>query len=241
MSQDRVKLLLLDVDGILLNFLDRFYDYIVNLYPHLNATKLPENAHHYPFSDKFTYPKEMDQELFMGFMESDYFTDIKPHVGVKESLHRLHQAGWKFVCISHLFFDWSEELEKKRTQNLEKEFGPIFSHIHCVGIKESKSNYLKSYPKAYWVEDVIKNALMGVDHGHHAFLVEHPWNIKEDPAHASKYIRIERNEEGDHFSPIADFLLQENAQPIEEEELQKIFSKIEKGQHGLPKLVSVTS
>lgn len=164
--------LLLDVDGVLLDWLGGFEQYLLSTAPHL----------HKDFSG-LTGAEDLEQLLGMSsaqmhewiarfHMHAD-FSRLQPLPGATQAIRIL--APWcTMSCItasgSHVTSQTS------RIHNLKQVFGDVFEHIICVDRSEDKPEHLQMFDPGYWVEDQLKNALMGVRAGHESFLMDAIYN-----------------------------------------------------------------
>lgn len=65
----------------------------------------------------------------------------------------------------------------RRALNCDALFGGLVSRLHIVPLGETKEHVLRSYPEgSLWFEDNPRNAIIGAEAGHRAFLVDMPNN-----------------------------------------------------------------
>lgn len=170
--------LLLDVDGVLLDWLSGFENFLLVQAPHL----------HKDFSG-LQHVENLEQLLGMDdaqihdwidrFHHDASFKFLKPLPGTQKTINLL--KNWcRLVCITAS--GTSPASVAMRRQNLNQVFGPCFERIICVERSSDKPAHLSAYPAGYWVEDQLKNALMGVHAGHESFLMDAMYNKQQDHA-----------------------------------------------------------
>jgi len=72
---------------------------------------------------------------------------------------------------------------KLRKMNLEKLFGEsAFEDLVCLDTGADKTEALAPYKDSglFWIEDKLENALVGLDLGLNAILIEHGYNMHDD-------------------------------------------------------------
>jgi 5'(3')-deoxyribonucleotidase len=164
--------LLLDVDGVLLDWLGGFEQYLLKQAPEL----------HRDFSDLHD-AQNLEQLLGMStnqmedwinqFHHAPEFEFLSPLPGAQAALRTL--APWvTMVCITAS--GRSPDSERMRKANLKEVFGDVFEEVWCTDGSVEKPKYLHKYPEGYWVEDTMNNAIMGVKAGHMSFLMDAIYN-----------------------------------------------------------------
>lgn len=168
--------ILTDLDGSIFEFTEHFEQWALREgYP--IKTGILGNT--YDFRDMFDY--EIDVEEFLsGFFACDEtFSSFNALRGCAEPIQRLHAQGWDFVGVTAC--DDREGLAGLRARNFKTLFGFDPIAIHVTGYSGTKENVLKAYEPTIWVEDNLHNALLGADHGHRVFLIDHPYNQGSGP------------------------------------------------------------
>lgn len=159
------KYLLTDCDGVLLNWKDAFADWIG-----LEA----EYDHDYDLSVCYNIPNWKMEVLMQTFERSKHFGYLEAVEPFALTALRTLLNDYKIVVISSVSADPS--VVKNRAKNLIAVYGDIFEDIIHVG-SDSKWETLSTFPPgSVWVEDNIKNYLMGEPLDFESFLYKRPWN-----------------------------------------------------------------
>lgn len=113
------------------------------------------------------------QELIAEFNRSPGFAELEPYDDAQRMVAAL-ASHHDFVAITSCL---DEPLtHEMRRKNLEKHFGPVFKEIICLPLMKSKLEYLKKYPKSWWIEDSMHGAKAGEEAGHKSILINKPYN-----------------------------------------------------------------
>jgi hypothetical protein len=166
--------LLLDVDGVLLDWLSGFEIYLLQQAPelHRDFTGLEQADN---LEQLLGMTDDQMHEWIDRFHHDDRFEYLTPLPGAQKALQVL--SDWCHMsCITA---SGSSTLSSQmRKRNLYAVFGNVFQDIICVDRSIDKPAHLASYDPGYWVEDQLKNAHMGVQAGHVSFLMDAPYNKK---------------------------------------------------------------
>lgn len=168
------KVILTDIDEVLLKWADEFQRYIIvdrNYEAKGNLVDI------FWIADWLHIKETEAKELIYDFCHTPQFSDLKPYPDALRILPRLVSEGWRFVGITAT--SETETTKDLRKKNLENIFGPIFDDIHCVGLGtvDTKSKVLQTYEPAWWIEDSWNHAISGVEAGHQTFLINRPYNL----------------------------------------------------------------
>jgi hypothetical protein len=167
--------LLLDVDGVLLDWLSGFEDYLLTHAPHLHRdfSGLSDVDN---LEQLLGMPDDVMHAWIDRFHAHDAFEHLQPLPGAREAIRIL--APWcKISCITAS--GSSPVSVHMRRNNLHTQFGDVFEHIICVDRSTDKPEHLQAFDSGYWVEDQLKNALMGVRAGHESFLQNALYNRQQ--------------------------------------------------------------
>lgn len=188
------KVILTDVDEVLLDWATPFQEWVRSHYPEHQPTSCLRD--HWHIEAWLNCPIEHSRELIRRFNgDPDIWPNFQPLPGAVEAIDSLTKDGWRFVAITACAED--DDTVKGRWKNLRNVFGDAFDTLHCVGLSSSKAPYLKRYRETYWIEDKIKHAVDGADLGHFTFIVDYKHNEKlEDP----RIVRV------DHWDEIRDHI-----------------------------------
>jgi len=178
--------LLLDVDGVLLNWLAGFEQFLLTHAPHLHKDFSDmEEAHDLERLLGLT-TQQMDEWVERFHLHAD-FSLLKPLPGATQAIRIL--APW--CNISCITASGSNPISKKaRLMNLKNIFGDVFDQVICVDRSLDKPEYLMSFEPGYWVEDQPRNTLMGVTAGHESFLMDALYNRKFHHAQVRRVVNM---------------------------------------------------
>lgn len=163
---------LLDSDGVLLNWELGLQKWMAQLHPHLSSPS-HYDEHAFELSLRYNISREMGNQLVWDFHNHVEFTRLEPLPGSQQAIQKLAE-NFTLVVITACGVDL--QIQEYRKQNLINCFGNVFDKIICVNRSVEKESYLKSYPLSYWVEDHASNANMGCELGHATFLIDAPYN-----------------------------------------------------------------
>jgi hypothetical protein len=173
------KILLVDCDGVLLDWTSTFTDWMAAR----GFVQQPNAQGYYRIQDRFEIPTADAKKYTALFNESaaigflDVFRDAVPWV---QRLHQQH--GYYFTVITSLSED--PYAIKLRRHNLITRFGQIFEDIICLPTGSDKYQALEPYRDTgmWWVEDKPENAVVGMNLGLRSILLEHDHNTNFDHA-----------------------------------------------------------
>jgi hypothetical protein len=169
------KLILVDADGVLLNWEFAF------------DTWMNEHGHHkqdgyqfkYDIGKRYGIEKDVGKKLIKTFNESAAIGFLPPLRDAIHYVRKLHEEhGFVFHCITSLSLD--KNAGRLRRMNLEKLFGDtVFEEIVCLDTGADKDQALEKYRGSglTWVEDKIDNAEVGKALGLNSIIVEHGHNM----------------------------------------------------------------
>jgi hypothetical protein len=171
--------LIVDCDGVLLDWVGGFADFIYSTTGRKLDPNGPKN-----FMLKDWLEVETDAEAFALVTEFNsgqckLFECLPALSGAKEALDYAIEAGRQIHVITACSKE--EHTMEMRRKNLLDAFGDIFKTIICTDLTECKSLYLSKFAPGTWVEDKFENAIKGTKHGHRSFLLRcsHNRSIEE--------------------------------------------------------------
>lgn len=173
-----LKYILTDCDGVLLNWKDAFDSWMMRNHNQwaVGDVEVYDQAIRYDMevADMKRYVRDFNHSANMGFLAPLY--DSVKYV---RKLNKEH--GYQFVVITSMSKDIYAQ--KLRTDNLENIFGKhVFKEFVYLDTGADKTEVLTEYsayyPDAYWIEDKIENAEVGLDVGLRSMLVKHIYNNK---------------------------------------------------------------
>ena len=172
------KLILVDADGVLLNW---EYAFAIWMEQH-GHEKQPGSEFVYDSGDRYGISKDQGRKLIKLFNESAAIGFLPPLRDAMYWVKRLHEEhGYVFHCITSLSLDPSAG--KLREMNLNKLFGSTaFERVVCLDTGANKHDALAQYQdsRCWWVEDKPENADVGHALGLKSLLVEHGHNMNHE-------------------------------------------------------------
>jgi beta-phosphoglucomutase-like phosphatase (HAD superfamily) len=156
-----MKTLIVDCDGVLLEWCDVFAEWLANngFTPH----GLDRST--YEFGSSLSIPgdpnyKVKNQDLFRTlikiFNQTYIMGKLPPITDAVQSLQAFHKAGYTIKVVS----SYSSEYEsmKLREQNLKDVFGDIFQEIESLPLRASKIEFLSKQPReSIYIEDTVSH------------------------------------------------------------------------------------
>lgn len=165
------KLILVDCDGVLLDWVYSFHKFMAEN----GYTIKVENV--YDVATTYNITKTESRNLVRQFNESARIGFLP---GLRDSIKyvkKLHDEGYVFHCITSLSTDYYAG--KLREQNLERLFGKdVFEKVVCLDCGADKDEGLLPYKDSgcIWVEDKPSNAECGLRMGLQSILITHKFN-----------------------------------------------------------------
>jgi len=170
---NKPKLILTDVDGVLCNWNDAFEKFAISK----GFARLPNTDQHYNLGMRFDAPSNNTMhKLVVEFNDSAEIATLEALPGAVKYVEKLVKEGFRFIAITSLS-DAPEAL-KYRTQNLHNLFGNVFDEIICLKIGSAKGHVLERWADSglFWIEDHFMNAEAGYEVGLKPILVDTPYN-----------------------------------------------------------------
>lgn len=171
------KVILTDVDGVLLN-----WEYAFSCWMEQHGHTAIEGGNLlYDIGKRFDLTKEQAKQQIKIFNESaaiGFLPALRDAMFYVKRLHEEH--GYEFHCITSLSTD--PNAYKLRKMNLEKLFGPTaFTRLVCLDTGADKDAALEEYRDTdlYWIEDKLENAEAGLKFGLRPILMEHGFNMHD--------------------------------------------------------------
>jgi len=173
------KVILTDCDGVLLDWLHSFTEWMVNL----GYKVTDEGKDEYQIHKRFGIDRTQGRNLVRAFNESASIAFLTPHLDAIKYVRKLHEEhGYVFhVITSQTKNPHAQELRK---QNLRRIFGDtVFEKFIILDTGWDKDTALKKYKdsECFWIEDKPENVDLGHKLGLRGVLMSHDHN--KDYAH----------------------------------------------------------
>jgi len=166
-----MKKILTDVDGVLLNWRKQFFTWMDNE----GYTVVRPKSH--SIARTFDLDRVTELEQVKDFNESVWISHLEALDNAVDGVKKLTEAGYTIdVCSAIGDQDFIHET---RTRHLGYTFGKkTFEKFAYVGLDKPKTSFFEEYRDSgcYWVEDLPKNALAGLEYGLRPLLVSHDYN-----------------------------------------------------------------
>lgn len=170
------KTILVDVDGVLLDWIGGFEKYMNTVH---NLATIDNTS--YQLSIRYGIDPSREFPLIEEFNHSEHIGNLLPHLDAVEHVNDLARLGHRFRVITSL--SKNDSSCQLRVKNLENVFGKVFDDFVFLDIGESKRDALAKFEGSGlpWVEDLPKNALDGHYAGLKTYLMSHTYNKTFSP------------------------------------------------------------
>ena len=171
--QQSNRIILTDVDGVLLEWENHFTKWMIS-----RGYKLKDNfVSEYNMQKRFEDHNLNIKTEIREFNKSAWMGTQPPMPESQTWVKLLHAEGWTFIPITSQTSDIpAQELRKKRLTEL---FGKnVFQNYFIFDTGASKDAALNEFRNTglYWVEDKWTNALAGLKYGLKTLFISHPYN-----------------------------------------------------------------
>ena len=169
------KIILTDVDGVLLNWEFAFHTWMEE------HGQLAAEGYEFKYcvGKRFGIDPKEGRRFINFFNQSAAIGFLPPLRDAMYYVKKLHEEhGFMFHAITSLSLN--RHAVRLREQNLAKLFGnTAFEKVICLDTGADKDEALEPYRDSgcWWVEDKVKNADLGIDMGLRSILVEHGHNM----------------------------------------------------------------
>tara|TARA_B110000503_G_scaffold32924_1_gene53496 strand:- start:5608 stop:6204 length:597 start_codon:yes stop_codon:yes gene_type:complete len=168
------KVILTDVDGVLLDWLFAFTQWMDK-----HGYKIAKGGENeYDVTKRYGLDTIEKERLVRMFNESAWIRKLPPLRDAIKYVKKLHEDhGYVFRVISSLSNDYYAQ--HLRTKNLIEMFGPsVFESFVYLDTGADKDEALEQYCDSgcFWIEDKPENAILGCDLGLESIVVAHEFN-----------------------------------------------------------------
>jgi phosphoglycolate phosphatase-like HAD superfamily hydrolase len=170
------KLILTDVDGVLLDWEEGFRIWMEHEYGYTRCGDLTA----YRLADHYELPEPVIWDRVVEFNSSAHAAFLRPHGEAGHYIKRLADKGFRFVtCTS---FGGTTASQALRRYNLESLFGDVFEEHNIIELCGNKREVLARWEgeQLWWIEDNLHNAKIGLELGLRPILMEHTHNADAD-------------------------------------------------------------
>jgi FMN phosphatase YigB (HAD superfamily) len=179
MSMAKKKIIVTDVDGVLLNWEDAFQIWM----EHQGYKRKKGHQFIYNAAAQFDLTKGEGRKWVKLFNESAAIGFLPPLRDAQEIVRLLHNNyGYRFVVCTSLSKD--KNAQELRNQNLKKLFGDVFEEFVYLDTGADKDDALYKLAKKYrgclWIEDKVENAHVGAACEFESIVMEHGYNMNDD-------------------------------------------------------------
>lgn len=163
------KIILTDVDGVLLDWETAFEEYAIARGYAFNENKRIV----YSMGVQLGITDEEARKLITNFNHSVEFGNIKPWRDSVEYIKRFKDEGWRFVAITTAGehpYTWP-----LRKANLDAVFGTdAIDELYVLPLNGDKGIELVKYKDSglFWIEDKPSNAVLGYQYGLNPLLMD---------------------------------------------------------------------
>ena len=169
------KLILIDADGVLLNWIDAFVNWAIE---ERGLELKPDYRDHYLAEDKFVgfSREEHGRDLIHEFNRTEHIRSLEAIPEAQKYVKRLASHRYKFHVITSI--QNLPQIVERRSDNLRDLYGDVFTKISCINYDQTKEAVLSTYTNTqqWWIEDHPKNAKLGYDLGLRSILINYNYN-----------------------------------------------------------------
>ena len=175
-STGTVKIILLDVDGVLLDWATGFDQFMT--YKGFKKRAGSEEA--YMMNERYldvTY--EQAKEFIVEFNNSEFTMELTPLRDAVEGIKTLYENNYRFIAITSHSTDSMACFRRRWLLNTL--FNSVFPDIRNLPTGAHKDEDLEPFRGSnfWWIEDKTENALAGLERGLRCILMHHDFNAED--------------------------------------------------------------
>ena len=179
--------IILDCDGVLLNWRDSFNRWCIENGFFKNDNSWPDWDYRYQPYIQSEYASIPGFDLTLGklFAESYHISKLPPITGAVEAVRKMYYSGHSLKIITSFSDNYMSK--KMRERNLVNVFGNVFEEMVALPFRASKLERLAAFNKqdhCVYVEDFEKHLDEAVEAGIPAvncLLISNTFNLKHKP------------------------------------------------------------
>jgi hypothetical protein len=174
------KIILTDVDGVLLDWETAFYEWMKN------KGYDAKNEGVYNMEAVFEMRQDKTKALIKEFNNSAWMGYLQPLRDARSGVAKLVEAGYTFYAITSISLD--PNTKKLRQRNLDNVFGKdVFTKLVCLDTGADKDDALEEYKDSglFWIEDKTMNANLGARLGLKSIIITHKHNSNDNELDSS--------------------------------------------------------
>jgi FMN phosphatase YigB (HAD superfamily) len=173
MTQLNEKVILTDCDGVLVDWLFGFKEFMAN------KGYTEQDPIGYAVWKRYgLLNKDKGREICEEFNNSAAIAYLTPNLDAVKYVRKLHEEGG-YVLRVITSLSLNKYAYKARLQNLHDLFGEsVIDELVCLDTGADKDEALEPYrgTDCVWVEDKVQNAVLGDELGLNSFLIDLPHN-----------------------------------------------------------------
>lgn len=166
------KVILTDVDGVLLDWEEHFRVWMSHEYGYDRS----ENLGAYRLAEHYGLPEDTIWDRVEEFNYSTHAGFMRPHEEAVKYVRLLADKGYRFITVTS--FGGSPESRALRVSNLQYLFGDVFDGHNIIELCGDKRKTLTQFKNSasWWIEDNLHNAEVGLELGLRPILMRHTHN-----------------------------------------------------------------
>lgn len=147
-----MKKIVLDVDGVLLNFMKSFDETAKSFLPRkVEFFKDEYKQDYYHLSKRIGGSEKEADEILEYMQDASVYERLLPLDGAKEAVKKIKEAGFKVYVVTAV----PERAQEMRLINLKNALDFVPDEIHCVGMGKSKKEIIEKINPDVFIDDRI--------------------------------------------------------------------------------------
>ena len=166
------KIILTDVDGVLLCWEDGFDAFIKNK----GYQRIPNTDTEYSMAVRYGITVKQSMDYVKEYNEGEAMSCLLPFADSVKYVTKLANKGFRFIAVTSM--SDNPGAKTRRTQNLKNLFGDVFDEVVCLEMNASKAHALMRWADSgyFWIEDHMRQAEAGHEAGLRTVLINHSYN-----------------------------------------------------------------